>query len=144
MNQEFDLNRFKKAQELDYQTALKEVRQGRKRSHWIWYIFPQVKGLGYSGMSDYYGLDGLAEAKAYINDPVLKGRLLEISQALLDLDTCDASAVFGYPDDLKVCSCMTLFALADPKDAVFQDVLGKFYGGRADQNTLRILGLRGE
>ena len=92
--QEYDLNRFKKAQELDYQAALKEVRQGRKRSHWIWYIFPQVKGLGHSRMSDYYGLDGLAEAKAYLSDPILGKRLIEISQALLDLNTSDASAVF--------------------------------------------------
>ena len=139
-----DLNRFKKAQSFDYPIALQEVKAGRKTSHWIWYIFPQLKGLGHSGMSDYYGIDGLDEAKAYLSDPLLKSRLIEISQALLDTGKSDPSDVFGYPDDLKVHSCMTLFSIADPKELVFRKLLDQFYGGREDQGTIKILQARGE
>ena len=140
----YDLDRFKKAQRMDYQIALEEVKAGRKRSHWIWYIFPQLKGLGFSGMSDYYGIEGLDEARAYLSDPVLRNRLLEISEALLNTGENDPSEIFGYPDDLKVHSCMTLFAIADPDISVFHQVLEQFYAGREDQGTIRILKTRGE
>lgn len=140
----YDLNRFKKAQNSDYRIAMEEVKAGRKTSHWIWYIFPQLKGLGFSGMSNYYGIDGLGEAKAYLADPILKSNLIEISEALLNTGGNDPSEIFGYPDDLKVHSSMTLFAIADPKEPVFRQVLEQFYGGREDQGTLRILKSRGE
>ena len=140
----YDLNRFKKAQRADYRIALEEVKAGRKTSHWIWYIFPQLKGLGFSGMSDYYGIEGLDEAKAYLADPLLKSHLIEISEALLNTGGNDPSEIFGYPDDLKVHSSMTLFSIADAKEPVFRKVLNQFYGGREDQGTIRILKSRGE
>ncbi|MBR1743922.1 MAG: DUF1810 domain-containing protein [Lachnospiraceae bacterium] len=135
----YDLDRFLKAQERDYDTALSEIRSWRKRSHWIWYIFPQVKGMGFSSTSEFYGIDGLDEAKAYLGNEVLKGRLLEISGALLSLDSSDAGEVMGYPDDLKLRSSMTLFAEAAPELEVFRKVLDKFYGGEKDRKTLEIL-----
>ena len=140
----YDLNRFKKAQNSNYRIALEEVKAGRKTSHWIWYIFPQLKGLGFSGMSDYYGIDGLDEAKEYLADPLLKSHLIDISEALLNTGGNDPSDIFGYPDDLKVRSSMTLFSIADPSVAVFRKVLEQFYNGREDQGTLRILKSRGE
>lgn len=135
----FDLDRFKKAQEEDYPYALQEIRAGRKRSHWIWYIFPQLKGLGFSSMSEYYGIDGRAEAQAYIADSVLRARLVEISQALLTLESNNPTQVMGYPDDLKLKSCMTLFAEVAPNIPVFAQVLQKFFSGEKDSRTLKLL-----
>ena len=133
------LERFLKAQEGDYEIALSEIRAGRKQSHWIWYIFPQIKGLGRSGTSEYYGIDGMAEAKAYLENPILRGRLIEISEALLGLASDDADDVMGFPDNLKLRSSMTLFALADPDGKVFQKVLDKFFGGEMDERTMELL-----
>ena len=135
----YDLSRFHKAQKGTYETALAEIRAGRKRSHWIWYIFPQIQGLGYSSTAQYYAIEDLNEAKAYLTDPVLRERLLEISNALLALDSCDPSEVMGYPDDLKLRSCMTLFREADPDCGTFQAVLDKYFGGQPDRRTLEIL-----
>ena len=135
----YNLTRFYKAQEMDYETALSEIKSGRKRSHWMWYIFPQLKGLGMSGMADYYGIDGLEEAKAYLNDEILRARLIEISSALLTLDTSDARAVMGSPDHLKLRSSMTLFSLADPDEEVFKKVLDKYYGGKPDPKTEQMI-----
>lgn len=135
----YDLNRFLKAQERDYDTALSEIRSGRKRSHWIWYIFPQVKGLGFSSTSEFYGIDGLAEAKAYMENGTLRRRLIEISEALLALESSDAGDVMGYPDDLKLKSSMTLFGEAAPEEKIFLKVLDKFFGGKKDERTLEIL-----
>ena len=134
----YDLSRFHKAQKGSYETALAEIRAGRKRSHWIWYIFPQIQGLGYSSTAQYYAIEDLGEAKAYLADPVLRERLLEISNALLALDSCDPTDVMGYPDDLKLRSSMTLFSLADPECTVFRDVLEKFYDGREDSRTIAL------
>lgn len=136
---EFDLERFIKAQERDYETALEEIRRGRKRSHWIWYIFPQITGLGFSSMSQYYGIASIKEAKAYMENACLRDRLLEISEALLALESNDPGNVMGYPDDLKLCSSMTLFAEAAPEEKTFQAVLDKYFDGRKDQRTLQIL-----
>ncbi len=135
----YDLSRFHKAQEWDYETALSEIRSGHKRSHWIWYIFPQLKGLGMSGMSDRYGISGMEEAKEYLEDPVLRSRLVEISSALLTLESSDPGDVMGYPDDLKLRSCMTLFSLADPGEPVFREVLDKFFHGEPDARTIYLL-----
>ena len=135
----YDLNRFLKAQERDYDTALSEIRSGHKRSHWIWYIFPQVKGLGFSSISEFYGIDGLAEAKAYMENGTLRRRLIEISEALLTLESSDAGDVMGYPDDLKLKSSMTLFGEAAPEEKIFLKVLDKFFGGKKDERTLEIL-----
>lgn len=135
-----DLIRFHRAQEEMYDTALREIRSGRKRSHWIWYVFPQIAGLGMSGMSQYYAIRDLDEAREYLADKVLRDRLVEISGALLELDTGDARTVMGFPDDMKLRSCMTLFSEADPGETVFTDVLGKFFGGEKDGLTLEKLG----
>ena len=134
-----DLERFYKAQEYDYETALSEIRNGRKESHWMWYIFPQVSGLGRSTMAEYYAIRSREEAKVYIEDPVLGKRLIEISQALLQVDSDDAEEVMGWPDNLKLRSCMTLFAEVAPEQPVFRSVLEKFYDGEMDGKTLDIL-----
>ena len=139
---QYDLERFIKAQEHDYPAALAEIKAGRKRSHWIWYIFPQLKGLGRSHYAQYYGLDGVDEARAYLAHPVLGARLKEISNALLGLglDQNDPEEVMGgHPDDWKLQSCMTLFAKISDEDSVFHDVLYKFFGGKMDDKTLAML-----
>ena len=136
------LDKYVSAQARDYDDALREIRGGRKRSHWIWYIFPQLDGLGYSPTAQYYGIRDLEQAKDYMAHPVLGPRLVEISEALLALPSSDPGAVMGYPDDLKLCSTMTLFELAAPDQPVFGKVLDKFYGGRRDPLTLRLLGLQ--
>lgn len=135
-----DLNRFISAQERSYDAALREIKAGHKRTHWMWYIFPQIAGLGFSSTAQFYAISSMQEAKDYYAHPVLGKRLVEISEALLALDTSDAAAVMGYPDDLKLRSSMTLF-LAASGDAVFQKVLDKFYSGKPDSKTLSILGL---
>ncbi|MCC6094181.1 MAG: DUF1810 domain-containing protein [Eubacterium sp.] len=133
------LKRFYDAQKRDYHTALAEIRSGRKRSHWMWYIFPQIHDLGYSSISQYYAIQNLQEAREYLKDRTLGDHLEEISTALLQLRTNDPHEVFGSPDDLKLCSCMTLFEKADPKNQVFAQVLDKFYDRKRDQRTLEIL-----
>ena len=134
------LKRFLDAQEYDYNTALAEIRAGRKGSHWIWYIFPQIAGLGSSGTATYYAIKDMGEAREYLAHPVLRQRLLEISEALLELDGGDPLAAMGSPDDLKLRSSMTLFAFAEPECEVFQKVLDKYYGGKMDKRTVSILG----
>jgi uncharacterized protein (DUF1810 family) len=133
------LQRFIDAQSSSYQTALSEIKNGRKRSHWMWFIFPQIKGLGLSETARFYALAGAQEARDYLVHPVLGARLLEICHALLRLASSDAHDIFGSPDDLKLKSSMTLFA-AVGSSPVFQQVLDKFYGGAQDDKTLRILG----
>ena len=135
----YDLQRFHKAQKFDYPVALGEIKNGRKESHWMWYIFPQLKELGYSSTAKYYGLTK-DEAKAYINDEILKSRLIEISQALLELTSNNATEILGYPDDLKLKSCMTLFSEITPELEVFDQVLQKFFSGKKDDKTLKLLG----
>ena len=135
----YDLERFHKAQKFDYPVALGEIKNGRKESHWMWYIFPQLKELGYSSTAKYYGLTK-DEAKAYINDEILKSRLIEISQALLELTSSNATEILGYPDDLKLKSCMTLFSEIAPEIEVFDQVLQKFFSGKKDDKTLKLLG----
>ena len=135
----YDLARFKKAQAEDYETALEEIKRGRKESHWIWYIFPQLKELGFSSTAKYYGIDGIDEAKAYMADAELRRNLLEITNALLCQPETDIRRVMGYPDDLKLRSSMTLFEAAAPDQSVFGEVLDKFYGGERDDATLKRL-----
>ncbi len=131
-----DLDRFLIAQQMDYQNALEEIKSGRKRSCWMWFIFPQIEGLGHSEMARYYAIKDMEEAKAYLEHPTLGSRLIEISQALLEVESNDAAAVMGWPDNLKLKSSMTLFALAKPECEVFQKVLDKFFQGEMDQSTL--------
>lgn len=133
------LDRFVEAQETDYDKALQEIRNGAKRSHWMWYIFPQVRGLGRSAFSTRYGLDDITEANAYLQHPVLGPRLVQISKAVLQLNGKTAHDVFGSPDDLKLRSCMTLFATLEKTDPVFDAVLQKFFAGKKDSKTLDII-----
>ena len=137
-----NLQRFIDAQSSLYQTALSEIKNGRKLSHWMWFIFPQIQGLGLSETARFYALANAQEAKDYLTHPVLGSRLLEICHALLELASTDAHAVFGSPDDLKLKSSMTLFASLGT-NPVFQQVLDKFCHGTQDDKTLRILAAQG-
>ncbi len=134
-----NLKRFTEAQYRDYEQALKEIKNGRKESHWMWYIFPQLKGLGRSYTSDFYGIENLDEAKAFLQDPYLGKNLQEIAAALLELDNDNATQIMGRPDDMKLKSSMTLFACADPENDLFEKVLEKFYNGHKDRRTLKML-----
>lgn len=135
----YDLERFLKAQEIVYPQALKEIKEGKKQSHWIWYVFPQIKGLGHSYNSEFYGISSQEEAKAYLEHPVLGARLREITQALLDCGNPSADDILGFPDVLKVRSCMTLFDLVSPND-IFNKVLFRFYESQKCDKTLWRLG----
>ena len=135
-----ELDRFLTAQEEDYKQALAEIRSGRKRSHWIWYIFPQVQGLGFSTNSVYYAIRDLQEAAAYLKHPVLGPRLIEITGALLSLPGNNPTKVMGSPDDIKLRSSMTLFSLVSGADEVFGRVLEKYFAGKRDEKTVAIIG----
>ena len=139
MSDAIDLSRFIEAHRQHYPTALSEIKRGRKTTHWMWYIFPQIHGLGSSPTARHYAIRGLDEAKAFLHDPYLGGNLTEISQALLALDTNRPDEVFFWPDDMKLRSCMTLFARISAGDSVFHRVLDKYFGGRPDDRTLSIL-----
>ncbi len=132
---EYDLDRFLKAQEPVYDEALEEIRSGRKRTHWMWYIFPQFAGLGASPMSRHYAVKSLAEAEAYLRHPILGARLIECAEALLAVSGRSARDILGTPDDLKLKSCATLFDLVSP-GGVFDRLLGKYYDGERDPLTL--------
>jgi uncharacterized protein (DUF1810 family) len=136
----FDLERFVNAQSGSYAAALGEIRAGRKHSHWIWYVFPQLRGLGVSSASQHYGISGIDEARAYLNHPVLGPRLVECAEALLALEGRTASAIMPYPDDLKLRSSMTLFERIAGHGSVFSRVLEKYYQGHRDTRTLELLG----
>ena len=135
----FDLNRFVQAQEEIYPRALAEIRRGRKRSHWMWFIFPQIDGLGSSSTARFYAIKSKDEAKAYLNHPLLGKRLLECAEALLQVKGKSAGEIFGYPDDLKLRSSITLFASVSESDFIFSRVLDQYYGGQPDPQTLELL-----
>ncbi len=142
MTDPYRLKRFTGAQDTGlYRQALAELRQGRKLSHWIWFVFPQLEGLGSSPMAVEYAISGLGEARAYLSHPVLGPRLREAAQALLGCGQTDPEAVLGYLDALKVRSSMTLFRRAAPGDPLFKAVLDAFYAGAEDPKTLALLGL---
>jgi len=135
----FDLARFVRAQAGDYDSALAEVRAGRKETHWMWYVFPQLAGLGSSPTARRYGVTGRAEAEAYLTHPVLGPRLVEIAEAALAVEGRSANDIFGSPDDLKLRSCATLFARVAPPGSVFERLLAKYFDGRPDPRTLALL-----
>lgn len=139
MSDSYKLDRFLEAQAADYDTALAEIRSGRKRSHWMWYVFPQIAGLGVSETSQYFAIRNLAEAKAYLAHPILGPRLIECADALLALEGRTAREIFGSPDDLKLRSSATLFAHVSPARSAFQRVLEKYFDGASDERTLRLL-----
>ena len=136
----YDLARFVRAQEPDYDQAMSEIRAGRKRSHWMWYIFPQFDGLGVSSTSRQYSIKSVAEAEAYLRHPILGPRLLESVQAVLGVEGQSALEVFGSPDDMKLRSCATLFACVSPAGSVFEQLLDRYFGGEHDDKTLRLVG----
>ena len=134
-----DLKRFVEAQEHSFFRAPKEIRNGRKQSHWMWYIFPQIQGLGYSPTATKYAIRDIQEAKDYLHNGILGPRLEEICRATLEVDSDDPGIVFGYPDDLKLRSSMTLLEAAEEKGGIFTKVIEKYYGGRRDQKTIELL-----
>jgi len=137
---EKDLSRFIKAQENSYEEALSEIKSGRKKGHWMWFIFPQFKGLGFSEKSKYYSIKDLDEAKRYLSHPILGERLKLITKELLDLNENNPRKVFGSPDDLKLKSSMTLFAAIDAsQENIFNAALDKLFNGQTDHNTLTLI-----
>jgi uncharacterized protein (DUF1810 family) len=134
----FGLDRFVSAQEDVYDSALAEIRAGRKRTHWMWFVFPQLRGLGSSPISRQFAIRSAAEARAYLAHPILGPRLLECCHALLELKSTSATEIFGSPDDLKLRSCATLFAYVSEPGSVFERVLERFYGGVPDEKTVTL------
>jgi uncharacterized protein (DUF1810 family) len=139
MNDPFDLNRFVRAQGADYERAVAEIRSGRKRSHWMWYIFPQVAGLGQSPTSQRYAIGSLEEARAYLAHPILGPRLIACAEAAMSVNGRSAREIFGSPDDMKLKSSATLFALASSHESVFGQVIKKYFSGSRDEKTLQLL-----
>lgn len=135
----YDLNRFVQAQEDDYEQALSEISRGRKCSHWMWYIFPQIDGLAFSSTSKRYAIKSIDEAKAYLDHPILGPRLLECAAAVMLVEGRSVTEIFGSPDDLKLRSSATLFAHVSPPGSVFERLLGKYYQGVPDAKTLQLL-----
>jgi uncharacterized protein (DUF1810 family) len=140
MSDRFDLDRFVEAQAGVYEQACAELRAGRKRSHWMWFVFPQIRGLGSSEMAVRYGISGQEEARAYLDHPVLGPRLLECAGIVVGLEGKTVGEIFGHPDDLKFHSSMTLFGEVEgPAERVFHQALKKYFGGKTDQATLERL-----
>ena len=140
MGDRFDLERFVEAQAGVYEQACAELRAGRKRSHWMWFVFPQIRGLGSSEMAVRYGISGQEEARAYLDHPILGPRLLECAGIVVGLEGKTVGEIFGYPDDLKFHSSMTLFGEVEgPAERVFHQALKKYFGGKTDQATLERL-----
>lgn len=139
MKSDSTLNRFLEAQQNNYPQVLKELRNAQKKSHWMWFIFPQIEGLGNSSTAKYYSIKTIEEAKEYIAHPILGKRLLECANILLNIENKSADEIFGYPDNMKLKSCMTLFNFVAPEYKLFADVLEKYFAGTQDEKTLSIL-----
>jgi len=137
----YNLSRFARAQEDDYERALAEIVSGGKRTHWMWYVFPQIDGLAFSSTSQHYSIKSVEEAKAYLDHAVLGPRLLECAEAVIRVEGRSATEIFGSPDDLKLRSCATLFACVAAPGSVFDRLLEKYYRGLRDDRTLRLLGI---
>ena len=136
----FDLERFVKAQAPVFATAMAELQAGQKRSHWMWFVIPQLRGLGHSAMAQAYGISSLEEARAYLAHPLLGPRLVACTRAVLGVEGKSLRAISGSPDDMKFCSSMTLLSLtAGPDESVFRQALNRFCAGRADEQTLALL-----
>lgn len=138
----FDLARFISAQQESYDLALSEVRNGHKSSHWMWYIFPQLRGLGFSSTSQFYGITGEPEARAYLAHDVLGPRLIAICEAALAVQGRSATEIFGKPDDMKLRSCATLFAQVSNANSVFHKLITKYFDGQTDRKTIQLLEIK--
>lgn len=136
----WNLARFVEAQQGDYEQALEEIRAGRKRSHWMWYVFPQFVGLGSSPVSEHYAIKSRGEAAAYLAHPTLGPRLVECAQAVLQLEGRSAHEIFGFPDDMKLRSSATLFASMSPDGSVFHRIIDKYFEGKRDARTVQLMG----
>ena len=136
----FDLSRFTRAQQEVYDRVLAELRSGHKRTHWMWFIFPQIDGLGYSATSKCYAIKSIGEAQQYMNHPVLGTRLLECAETVFAIEGQPVSHIFSYPDDLKLKSSMTLFGYVAGPDCVFSRVLDRYFDGEQDARTLDLIG----
>jgi uncharacterized protein (DUF1810 family) len=139
MTDPYDLNRFVRAQQDDYERALSEITSGQKRTHWMWYIFPQLDGLAFSSTAKRYAIKSVEEARSYLEHPILGPRLLNCAEAVVGVEGRSAAEIFGSPDDLKLKSCATLFSSVAPPGSVFDRVLEKYYRGRRDARTLELL-----
>lgn len=139
MTDEYNLQRFIGAQDQVYAAVMDELRAGEKRGHWMWYIFPQIKGLGHSVMAQQFAITSREEAKAYLDHPVLGLRLRECTRLVMNVEGCSAEQIFYYPDNLKFRSCMTLFKETAAENNIFQDALLKYFEGEPDELTLDIL-----
>lgn len=139
MEKRYDLDRFVDAQQETYGNALREIRQGRKQTHWMWFVFPQLRGLGFTDYNIFYGIENLDEALQYFNHPILGKRLVEITSAILLIQNKTALEILGRPDERKLRSCMTLFSLLPDAPECFRQVLDKYYNGLQDEKTLQIL-----
>jgi uncharacterized protein (DUF1810 family) len=139
MDDPYDLTRFVRGQQDNYAQALSEITRGQKRTHWMWYVFPQFDGLAFSSTSQYYAIKSVEEAEAYLEHPIIGPRLLACAEAVIGVEGRSATEIFGSPDDLKLQSCATLFASVSPPGSVFHRVLEKYYGGAPDDRTLHLL-----
>ncbi len=139
MTDQYNLQRFLDAQEIKFKNALNEIKNGKKQSHWMWFIFPQIAGLGFSETSKFYAIKDKIQASHYLEHPVLGSRLIEISKALLVIEGKTANQIFGSPDDLKLKSCMTLFSSLQNTNPIFETVLEKYFNGIKDYKTLQLI-----
>ena len=139
MDDPYDLARFVRAQDRDYEQALSEIRSGQKRSHWMWYVFPQFHGLGFSSTARQFAIRSVSEAEAYFRHPILGPRLVEIAEAAAGIERRSAFEVFGSPDEMKLRSCATLFAMVSPAGSVFERLLVRYFDGEPDAETLRLV-----
>ncbi len=139
MKNKFNLSRFLDAQNSKYLDAMNEIRQGKKETHWMWFIFPQMKGLGFSDYNIFYGIESFEEAQAYYDHPILGKHLIEITEELLKVENKTAFEIMGKSDEKKLKSCMTLFSLLPDTHIVFEEVLNKYYQGQKDSKTLDLL-----
>lgn len=139
METEYNLNRFLEAQETKFHDALSEIKRGKKQTHWMWFIFPQINGLGISETTKFYAIKDITEVTLFLQHPVLGNRLIEITKALLEIDGKTANKILGTPDDRKLKSSMTLFSILKNANPIFQKVLDKYYEGTKDEKTLRLL-----
>ena len=135
----FNLNRFLEAQETKYNDALSEIKNGRKLTHWMWYIFPQIAGLGFTDFNVFYAIQNKEEATQYLNHPVLGKRLIEITKVVVEINGKTALEIFGKQDERKLKSSMTLFSILNDPNPIFQQVLDKYYNGMKDENTLQLI-----
>lgn len=135
----YNLNRFLEAQQTKFNDALSEIKNGKKRTHWMWFIFPQIAGLGFTDFNIYYAIQNKEEATQYLNHPILGKRLIEITKAVAEINGKTALEIFGKPDERKLKSCMTLFNILNNPNPIFQQVLDKYYKGLQDENTLQLV-----